>query len=296
MCKKHKDTIFYNGQFIKNPDVKEKRRYLFRNEIYSFLSINIFLWPLINNFTLNKLNNVNILQSYSSGRFGGMQSGNSILDNVSKAMNKCQIVPSYRLLPKRYFVKGLQTNYVGPGAENLGELLSNVKIKNATNKWFKKLEIPYEVSVQKSGNYYVILFKPKNSNIKISSMHIVLGYSVVLPFIVQCIISKNKIITIEEPEVHLHPKLEADFAELIIESAKLRDNQFILETHSEEFLLRILKSVRQKILKVEDVSINYISQNKKHKNHITKIKVNKYGQYETPWKDDLFADRISELQ
>ena len=24
MCKKHKDTIFYNGQFIKNPDVKKK--------------------------------------------------------------------------------------------------------------------------------------------------------------------------------------------------------------------------------------------------------------------------------
>ena len=101
-----------------------------------------------------------------------MQSGNSILDNVSKAMNKCQVVPSYRLLPKRYFVKGLQTNYVGPGAENLGELLSNVKIKNATNKWFKKLEIPYQVSVQKSGIYYVILFKPRNSNIKISSMHV----------------------------------------------------------------------------------------------------------------------------
>jgi predicted ATPase len=193
-------------------------------------------------------------------------------------------------------VKGLQTDYVGPSAENLGELLANPEINRETNKWFQRLEIPYKVDIQKSGNYYEIIFAPKNSKIKISSMHVGLGYPLILPFIVQCIIAKNKIILIEEPEVHLHPKIEADLADLIVESSLLRNNQFIIETHSEDFLLRILKSIRQEKIKPEHVSVNYITPNDKTGSKINKITINKYGQYTTPWKDDLFADRIKELR
>ena len=41
----------------------------------------------------------------------------------------------------------------------------------------------------------------------------------ILPFIVQCLIAEDKIIVIEEPETHLHPMIEADLAELVIESS-----------------------------------------------------------------------------
>ena len=209
-------------------------------------------------------------------------------------MSKLLVVPGLRPLPKRYFVKGLQTSYVGPSAENLGELLVNEKIKSETNEWFKKLEIPYQVEVKPSGNYYEIVFRPNNSKIQISSMHVGLGYPVILPFVVQCIIAKNKIILIEEPEVHLHPKLEADLADLIVDSAINRDNQFLIETHSEEFLLRILKSIRKGILKPEDVSVNYITLDK-NGSKSNKININKFGQYFTPWKDNLFAERKREF-
>ena len=117
-------------------------------------------------------------------------------------MHRFVVAPGLRQIPKRYFVKGLQTDYVGPSAENLGELLANPKISEATNKWFNKLEIPYKVKIEPAGNYYEIIFLPKNSKIKVSSMHVGLGYPLILPFIVQCIIANNKIILIEEPEVH----------------------------------------------------------------------------------------------
>ena len=210
-------------------------------------------------------------------------------------MNKFLVAPGLRQIPKRYFVKGLQTDYVGPSAENLGELLANPEINKATNKWFEKLEIPYKVDIQKSGNYYEIVFLPKNSKIRISSMHVGLGYPLILPFIVQCIIAKNKIILIEEPEVHLHPKIEADLADLIVESSLLRNNQFIIETHSEDFLLRILKSIRKEKLKPEFVSVNYITPNDKNGSKINKININKFGQYTTPWQDNLFAERRREF-
>ena len=74
----------------------------------------------------------------------------------------------------------------------------------------------------------------------------------------------------------------------------------MIETHSEEFLLRILKNIRDNKITSKDISVNYIINDRiKGKNTgsiINKIKVNKYGQYQTPWKDDLFAERRKEFK
>ncbi len=292
ICKKCENVIFFNGYFIDNSKKEGVRHLLYEDKFADAYLINIFIYLIETNALGRKT--INIFNGYQSPRY--RPSNMTAMVDISKAMNKFVVAPGLRQIPKRYFVKGLQTDYVGPSAENLGELLANPEIKKATNKWFEKLEIPYKVDIQKSGNYYEIIFLPKQSKIKISSMHIGLGYPLILPFIVQCIIAKNKIILIEEPEVHLHPKIEADLADLIVESSLLRNNQFIIETHSEDLLLRILKSIRQEKINPDHVSVNYITPSEKNGSKINKITINKYGQYSTPWKDDLFADRIKELK
>ena len=70
------------------------------------------------------------------------------------------------------------------------------------------------------------------------------GISQVLPIVITSVLSKNTIITIEQPELHLHPKLQANLADLFIKSASTRNNNFILETHSEHIILRLKR--RQK--------------------------------------------------
>ena len=291
ICLKNKDIIYFNGYFMSTK--VDKERSIFRDKNHDEYLINILSWACDESLTSRT---VDIFNGYAPDRFNVGTSSSSSLEDITKAMNKFVVAPGLRQIPKRYFVKGLQTDYVGPSAENLGELLANPEINKETNRWFKKLEIPYRVDIQKSGNYYEIIFSPKNSKIKISSMHVGLGYPLILPFIVQCIIARNKIILIEEPEVHLHPKIEADLADLIVESSIIRKNQFIIETHSEDFLLRILKSIRQGKLKPEDVSVNYITPNNKIGSQINKITINKFGQYTTPWKDNLFAERKREFK
>ena len=70
------------------------------------------------------------------------------------------------------------------------------------------------------------------------------GISQVLPIVITSVLSRNTIITIEQPELHLHPKLQANLADLFIKSASTRNNNFILETHSEHIILRLKR--RQK--------------------------------------------------
>ena len=88
---------------------------------------------------------------------------------------------------------------------------------------------------------------------------------------------------------------KSDLGDLIIDSAKNNNNQIILETHSEDLLLRVLKKVRDKEIQPDLISANYILKKGNKPSEIKKIKINSDGQYFTPWKDDIFAERLKEL-
>ena len=94
----------------------------------------------------------------------------------------------------------------------------------------------------------------------------------------------------------MHPKLQADLGDLIVWSALKNENQIILETHSEDLLLRVLKKIRKKEISPEFVSANYVLKKGNKPSEIKKIKINSDGQYFTPWKDDIFAERLKEFE
>lgn len=63
---------------------------------------------------------------------------------------------------------------------------------------------------------------------------------------------------IEQPELHLHPKLQSSLAELVIVWSKNHQIQVIMETHSESILLRAQKLVRKGIIGRSDLAICYV--------------------------------------
>jgi predicted ATPase len=59
---------------------------------------------------------------------------------------------------------------------------------------------------------------------------------------------QEKTILIEQPEIHVHPKLQADLGDVFLRTAlfeKLMRNRYIIETHSENLILRILRRIRE---------------------------------------------------
>ena len=63
---------------------------------------------------------------------------------------------------------------------------------------------------------------------------------------------------LQQPEVHLHPRGQAELASLFVEAAAgKRGNRFLIETHSDYIIDRVRISVRKRILKPDDVSILY---------------------------------------
>ena len=66
---------------------------------------------------------------------------------------------------------------------------------------------------------------------------------------------------LQQPEVHLHPRGQAQLANLFIEAYRKRGNRFLIETHSDHIVDRVRISVRQGLLEPEDVSILYFEPN-----------------------------------
>ncbi len=64
---------------------------------------------------------------------------------------------------------------------------------------------------------------------------------------------------LQQPEVHLHPRGQAELASLFVRSFRQTGNRFLIETHSDYIMDRVQILVRKKEIEPEDVSILYFA-------------------------------------
>lgn len=148
--------------------------------------------------------------------------------------------------------------------------------------------------------------KDKRSDIELLLQDVGTGISQILPIVVGALWLKNKFITIEQPELHIHPAMQSEMGDLLIRSVRKNggnNNFFLVETHSEHLMLRILRRIRettdeendkQLYLSPDDVAVYYIKSGENGVN-ATHIAVNEDGRFDSLWPDGFFAERSKEL-
>lgn len=109
---------------------------------------------------------------------------------------------------------------------------------------------------------------------------------------------------IQQPELHIHPALQAAMGDVLIESSAIGP-QLIVETHSEHLLLRILKRIRQTHLqasvapelevKADDVSVLYFDPSPDGTTSVKRLRISEDGEFMDRWPRGFFAERDQEL-
>ncbi|MCB9309620.1 MAG: DUF3696 domain-containing protein [Lewinellaceae bacterium] len=141
------------------------------------------------------------------------------------------------------------------------------------------------------GNQKTNSFRPKNVGF---------GISYVLPIVLALLTAEEgKIIVIENPESHIHPKGQAELGKLISLAASIGAQLFI-ETHSDHILNGIRVAVKEQHIVKEKVNIMYFEKTTTEKEQytkITQIRVDKNGTLSEYPKDflDEWSNQISQL-
>ena len=219
-------------------------------------------------------------------------------------------ISPFRKPPERWYIfRGTSPRHVGYGGDLLPDLLfRRPELVKEANEWLKRLDMGYELEVKSVGTDLSDLFevrlidtRRKKRVIKEKSINVALsdvgyGISQLLPFIVQSLVSEKRIISIEQPEVHVHPKLQADLGGLLAEAIKEpRRNRFIIETHSEHLILRLQRLVYEGEIKPEDLSVIYVSRGPEG-SEVQRLRLDEEGDFIDEWPNGFFPERLRELR
>lgn len=129
----------------------------------------------------------------------------------------------------------------------LGEISPDVRFDIQEIPGTDKVILNYQFANQESLSKK---FRPKNVGF---------GISYALPVIVSLLnFKKDKIVIIENPEAHIHPRGQAEMGRLIALAAAA-GMQLFVETHSDHIVNGIRVAVKENLINAENVNISYFS-------------------------------------
>jgi hypothetical protein len=149
-----------------------------------------------------------------------------------------------------------------------------------------------------------LTLRDERNGIEVLPVEVGIGISQIVPVIVSAVFMKSGIVIIEQPELHIHPAFQVALGDLFIAESKGKDIAFLLETHSEHLMLRLLRRIRETTedslpqgrwpLKPEDIAVYYVETSSNGAS-ISRLNIDDEGEFEDEWPKGFFDEREEEL-
>ncbi|RYG97994.1 MAG: hypothetical protein EON58_08410 [Alphaproteobacteria bacterium] len=150
-----------------------------------------------------------------------------------------------------------------------------------------------------------LILKDLRRNTQVGPSDIGAGVSQVIPVLVSVLDTSSKVTAIEQPELHLHPAVQCSLGDLFIRAVNQADERFFLiETHSEHLLLRLMRRIRETQAAEEAASdlkftpdalsllfVETIDGQSQYRS----ISIGERGKLKDEWPGGFFEERLQEL-
>lgn len=170
-------------------------------------------------------------------------------------------------------------------------------------EWLHRLGVIHSFAVRPIAagrKEYEVLIKTHQNAPEVKLTDVGFGISQVLPALVQAFYAPPySTVWMEQPEVHLHPQVQAELADAFISAIQAREKgrprhvQLVVESHSEHFLLRLQRRIAEGAVSPEDVAVYFANRTERGLD-LEALRLNAYGEIEN-WPDNFFGDDMGEL-
>ena len=121
------------------------------------------------------------------------------------------------------------------------------------------------------------------------------GVSQILPVLTLCYyVPPGSTIILEQPEIHLHPLVQAGLADVLIDAIKTRNVQIIVESHSEHLLRRLQRRVAEEEISNKDAALYFCNLASEGYSQLRSLELDSFGNINN-WPDGFFGDELGEL-
>lgn len=183
-----------------------------------------------------------------------------------------------------------------PNSDFTGEFTySEAPLIKAVSAWLQRMGLVDEVDTQETARVgYQITVGETNLSKKLDLTSVGVGVSQILPTLVLALLVPNDTTLIyEQPELHLHPKVQSVLADFFLGIA-LMGKQCLIETHSEHFIHRL----RRRILESEQEIIRpnlriYFVEKENGASQFREVKPNSFGAI-LEWPKGFFDETENE--
>ncbi len=206
--------------------------------------------------------------------------------------------------PERFYLfSGKSTKQVGKSGKGSSDLLfEDASFLARVNQALETFKIGHEVKVvsfqdqdtTETSDIYAIRLVDSFFKTNVSLLDVGFGVSQVLPVIIQSLFARDQTIFIEQPEVHIHPRLQTELGDLFIDSVRDFGNRFIVETHSEHLMLRLQRRIREGKLKPDEVAVLYVDRTEEG-SVCLQLRLNDKGKFIDKWPHGFFEEDIEEV-
>lgn len=180
----------------------------------------------------------------------------------------------------------------------------NVEFHELIARWLKEMELIDTFKVNPLGRHrkeHEVLVRTMHGSSDVNLTDVGFGVSQVLPVVVQCFYTPpNSVMIFEQPEIHLHPIVQAGLADLFIEAIQARERtedrrvQFLIESHSEHFLRRLQRRIAEEKLDRDNAAL-YFCEAAPSGARIKPLQLDLFGRIDN-WPDGFFGDITQELE
>jgi len=230
-------------------------------------------------------------------------------------LEKFDYLGPMRAAPQRfYYVAGQGSGTPERGRQFVRSLVkANPASLLAINTWLATAGFSYRADLQPLDERKTLyelrlqeVLDEQKAGVSANIREVGFGLTQMLPIIAQAVLAKpSDTLIIEQPELHLHPRAQAELADLFIAMAR-NGTRFLIETHSEHLLLRLRRRIAESssaiispndlcYLRAHDLRACFIDRTE-GRSSVETIQIDEKGKMSSPpGFRGFFADDLHEL-